>query len=96
MTTIADLTTEQKLLLYGCFVSATRYGGKYEGGRWMAFTNDTANQYIFSLTPDMVRIGGNPVGGEQECRFWWEHHSHMVGIADTPDAAVLDLVEKLS
>ena len=93
--TIADLTVDQQLKLWGCFVTTTRYGGSYEGGRWAAFTRESAAEWVFNLTPAQVELSGDPFGEDMDCERWWKNHALLVGSAHSPDAAVLNLIDKL-
>jgi hypothetical protein len=64
-----------------CLVIKSRYGGVYEGGKWLAFPTEAA--------PD------GPSSGDVACIDWFEENSWRVGIGDDPDGAVANLLLKM-
>jgi hypothetical protein len=56
-----------------------RYGGIYEGGRWIAYPSHPWE------VPDQVH------GSDIESSEWFHEHSDEVGVGDTPNEALADL-----
>lgn len=79
-----DLTT-----LYPIIVVQSRYGGTYEGGSWHALPNaDAAWTWSEGYAEYMF-------GGDQEAMIFWKSpDAAKVGRGNTPNAAVLDLLER--
>lgn len=77
--------------LYPIMVVQSRYGGTYEGGEWHALPNadaawlwsDAYSEYMFD-------------GDEQAINFWHSADAEKIGRGDTPNAAVLDLLDRHS
>ena len=75
--------------LYPIIVVQSRYGGTYEGGEWHALPNadaawswnDAYSEYMFG-------------GDEEAVDFWGSADAEKVGRGGTPNAAVLDLIER--
>lgn len=75
--------------LYPIITVQSRYGGVYEGGAWHAIPNadaawswsDAYAEYMFGEDADAVA-------------FWGSDEAEVVGRGGTPNAAVLDLVER--
>lgn len=75
--------------LYPIIVGQSRYSGVHEGGTWYALPNadsgfmwsDLFADYIFGEIEDAVR-------------FWTADESRLVGRGNSPNAAVLDLLER--
>ena len=68
--------------MYPVAVHQSRYGGVYEGGAWFALAN-------CDLIPD------DAIGGDDEaCDFWSSDEAQMIGRGDTPNDAVIDLLER--
>lgn len=80
--------------VYPCTIIPARYGGVYEGARWLAFHCDPGD------------IPEGATGDDVECAGWWadlaeglvqikSYHGKsqqlQVGKADSPDEALLDL-----
>ena len=65
-------------------VTTARYGGIYEGGRWLAFR----------ATPS--RLPDEAFGGDTVAAGWWETSGDQlwVGRGSTPQEAFDDLVER--
>jgi len=57
-------------------VVAARYGGCYEGGRFVALPLD--------------EVDGPAFGDDVTCAAWWAEHRHHCGAGDTPNDALLD------
>lgn len=75
--------------LYPIFVSQSRYSGVYEGGSWYALPKaDAAWAWSDSFTE--YAFGDDDAAVD----FWNSDESKMVGRGDTPNAAVLDLMER--
>ena len=76
-------------LLYPIMVVQSRYGGTYEGGAWHALPSADAgwmwseaySEYMFGDDGDAVE-------------FWQSPEAKMVGVGNTPNSAVLDLLER--
>lgn len=66
---------------YPCTISHARYGGTYEGGRWVA--------YPYGEIPEDAQ------GGDPECMAWFEEHGWSVGAGATPDEAAAHLINQL-
>ena len=56
-----------------------RYGGLYEGGRWIAYASHPWN------VPHQVS------GSDIETAEWFNDHSDDVGVGDSPNDALADL-----
>lgn len=69
---------------YPLTIISTRYGGTYEGGKFVAFPCEEW------AIPDDVQ------GGDVECMAWWDRYAEGVGRGATPDAALADLIERQS
>lgn len=81
------MTLEKALEVYPATIVSDRYNGTYSRGKYLAF----------SLDPEEVpwQVGA---GDMDESEFWSEEGggSRMqVGKGDTPNAALIDLAEKL-
>lgn len=75
--------------LYPIIVVQSRYGGTYEGGEWHAIPNaDAAWSWSDAYTEYM--FGGD----EDAIDFWYSDEAKIVGRGGTPNAAVLDLIER--
>jgi hypothetical protein len=64
-----------------CIVMPSRYGGTYEGGKWLAFPLD--------------EIPEGPFWGDPWVPQWFGKNDWWVGVADSPTEAVEDLVRRL-
>ena len=60
-----------------------RYGGVYEGGRWLAFDCE------YDEVPSWV------YGDDIACASWFGDNTEPVGRGDTPAAALVDLETQL-
>lgn len=62
---------------YPCTIVAARYGGSYEGGKWLAFP--VAHEAV----PEEVD------GGDLECSTWFNDtaNTRQIGTGSTPDEA---------
>lgn len=75
--------------LYPIIVSQSRYSGVHEGGTWYALPNadsgfmwsDLFAGYIFGEI-------------EEAALFWGSDESHLIGRGNSPNAAVLNLLER--
>lgn len=70
--------------LWPLTVIASRYGGTYEGGLFVAF----------HTTPWEVPEGA--MDSDIECAEFYRHNSHQIGVGSTPQAAIDDLKAKLA
>lgn len=70
-------------------VVQSRYGGTYEGGEWHALPNADA-AWLWSDAYSEYMFGGD----EEAINFWNSADAEKVGRGGTPNAAVLDLVER--
>lgn len=75
--------------LYPIFVSQSRYSGLYEGGSWYALPKADA-AWAWSDSFAEYAFGDD----DAAFHFWNSDESKMVGRGNTPNAAVLDLVER--
>lgn len=75
--------------LYPIMVVQSRYGGTYEGGEWHAISNADA-AWSWSDAYAEYMFGGD----EEAIEFWYSDEAKVVGRGGTPNAAVLDLVER--
>ena len=72
------------LELYPISIWESRYGGVYEGGRWIAIGN-------CDLLPQYTDI----MGDDESCmRFWNSRQSEKIGRGETPNDALADLLER--
>jgi hypothetical protein len=77
-----------KDLVYPTTIIPARYGGVYEGGKWLAFPFWHGN-----LTSEEC---DDLDGGDCECAEWWLAHAlHPIGKGATPQAAYDNMLEKL-
>jgi len=77
--------------LYPIFVSQSRYSGLYEGGSWYALPKADA-AWAWSDSFAEYAFGDD----DAALNFWSSDESKMVGRGNTPNAAVLDLLERHS
>ena len=66
---------------YPCTISAARYGGAYEGDKWVAYP-------FYDVPPEAQ--DSDPV-----CRRWFEDNRWSVGVGPTPNDAIAHLIEQL-
>ena len=77
-------------ILYPIVVVQSRYGGTYEdGAAWHALPNADAG-WMWSEAYSEYMFGGD----EDAVAFWTSEESENVGRGQTPNAAVLDLIER--
>ena len=77
-------------ILYPIVVTQSRYGGTYEdGAAWHALPNADAG-WMWSEAYSEYMFGGD----EDAVAFWTSEEAEKVGRGQTPNAAVLDLVER--
>lgn len=77
-------------ILYPILVVQSRYGGTYEdGANWHALPNADA-AWMWSEAYSEYMFGGD----EDAVAFWASAEAEKVGRGQTPNAAVLDLVER--
>lgn len=75
--------------MYPIIVVQSRYGGTYEGGEWHALPNaDAAWSWNDAYSEYMFGDDGDAID------FWQSPDASRVGRGGTPNAAVLDLVER--
>jgi hypothetical protein len=75
--------------LYPIMVAQSRYGGLREGGAWHALPNADA-AWAWSDAYFEYMFGDD----DQAINFWHSSAASKVGRGDTPNAAVMDLVER--
>jgi len=75
--------------LYPIIVVQSRYGGTYEGGEWHALPNADA-AWMWSDAYAKYMFGDD----EDAVDFWQSPEAWKVGRGGTPNAAVLDLMER--
>lgn len=74
----------EELHVYPLTVIEDRYNGCYSWGRWTAW----------NMHHDKIPFG--PFADDCSCaEFWHEEHTFPVGIGNTPDEAIQDLLEKM-
>lgn len=76
---------------YPIMVVQSRYSGVYEGGNWHAIPNADAG-WMWSEGYADYLFGGD----EDAVEFWHSEEAEQVGRGGTPNAAVLDLIERRS
>lgn len=71
--------------IYPVVIIAARYGGVYEGGRWLAFTCYDG------------QIPHAATGDDITCATWWSTSAEAkkVGRGDTPNEALMDLALRI-
>jgi hypothetical protein len=74
---------------YPIMVIQSRYSGVYEGGSWHAIPNADAG-WMWSEGYSDYLFGGD----EDAVEFWHSKDAEQVGRGGTPNAAVLDLIER--
>lgn len=73
--------------LYRIVITQARYGGTYEGGKWIAFANydeidvDLLNNYIYGDDEGAIDLFDSDI-------------SVFIGVGDTPDSALENLIRK--
>ncbi len=75
--------------LYPIFVSQSRYAGLYEGATWYALPKADAG-WAWSDSFTEYAFGDDDAALD----FWGSDESKMVGRGNTPNSAVLDLIER--
>lgn len=73
--------TSAKAQLWPIVVFQSRYSGVYEGGDWFALAN-------CETVPD------GPWEDDDECLDWFLSNGETIGVGDTPDEALADLLRK--
>lgn len=73
--------TSAESRLWPIVVFQSRYSGVYESGDWFALANCES-------------IPDGPWGDDDECLDWFIANGKIVGVGDTPDDAVSDLLAK--
>jgi hypothetical protein len=69
---------------YPILIAQSRYGGIYEGGEWFCI-------------PNCENIPEDAVGEDCDCvDFWASEVATKIGVGDTPDSALLSMLEKNS
>ena len=70
--------------LYPIVIMQTRYGGTYEGGTWAAFCcgEDEEAEVMGAFSDDTT------------CSCWWAENFRKVGVAETPDRALENLIRQ--
>ena len=71
------------MLPYPLTVTMDRYRGTYSGGEWTAW----------NCEPSEIPEG--PFGDDVGCAWFWNKNEIPVGLGQTPDSAIADLVKKL-
>ena len=68
--------------LYPIVISQSRYSGVYEGGTWFCI-------------PNCESIPEDAIGDDCDCAdFWMSEKSDLIGVGDTPDLALMSMLEK--
>ena len=68
--------------LYPIVISQSRYSGVYEGGTWFCI-------------PNCESIPEDAVGDDCDCAdFWMSEKSSHIGVGNTPDSALMSMLEK--
>lgn len=75
--------------LYPIMVAQSRYGGVYEGGLWHALPKANAG-WMWCESYSEYMFGDD----EDAAGFWNSPDSKPVGRGDTPNAAVMDLLDR--
>lgn len=78
-----------RIALYPIIAVQSRYGGTYEGGEWHALPNADA-AWMWSEGYSDYMFGGD----EEAIDFWQSADAEKLGRGETPNAAVLDLIER--
>lgn len=74
-------SAETHARLWPILVFQSRYCGAYEGGEWFALAN-------------CEEIPEGPWDDDEDCADWFGRNEKIVGVGDSPDEAVSDLLEK--
>ena len=74
---------------YPIMVVQSRYSGVYEGGNWHAVPNAEAG-WMWSEGYSEYMFGDD----EDAVEFWGSEEAERIGRGGTPNAAVLDLIER--
>lgn len=74
-----DIPVVDTVFHYPITIVKSRYGGTYEGGKWLAFNCDPWH------------VPEQPFSDDVTCMTWWDEHKDEVGRGDTPDAAFENL-----
>ncbi len=69
---------------YPLTIIRDRYNGIYSGGNWIAFP----------LRIDEIPAAVN--SNDEDCVTFWESYAEPYGLAESPDAALSDLLEKMT
>ena len=68
--------------LYPIVISQSRYSGVYEGGTWFCI-------------PNCESIPEDAIGDDCDCAdFWMSEKSSHIGVGNTPDSALMSMLEK--
>jgi hypothetical protein len=85
---IDQLTYKQAKLgkIYPCTIVEDRYSGSYSNAQWLAFHADAGN-----IPPEIGSSDGD------EMAFWEGelHKDFLIGLGDTPNDALGDLLKKI-
>jgi hypothetical protein len=72
--------------MYQIQINESRYSGVYEGGKWYALNGNfekTPAYYLYLDGDDCDAVN-----------FWESDSSKLIGVGETPDEALADLVRK--
>jgi len=69
--------------IFPCTIACARYGGTYEGGKWLAFPKD-ANKLPQDYNSSDI-----------SCACFWENYDEFVGKGDSPQEAYDNLLKQL-
>lgn len=77
--------------LYPIVIQQSRYGGIYEGGAWHAMANcEITEQWNKEYLEYCY-------GGDEDAVIFWDSPSaRLIGVGDTPDLALADLLRKFT
>ena len=70
--------------IYPVIIIADRYGGVYSGGKYTAWPCTPWDIPVEAAADDVTCAG-----------FWAEHGTELVGLGNTPDEAMNDLINKV-
>ena len=73
----------KKTTIYPVTIVCDRYSGMHSGGSWTAW-NLRENELPIGLRLD-----------DTDCDLFWAQNEIIVGIGETPDLALLDLIFKI-
>ena len=78
---LLEVTLYPDGVLTPCVVAPSRYGGVYEGGRWVAYPSDA--------------VPTGATSGDTVVASWFLKNDWKVGAGDDPSSALADLIRRL-